>query len=76
MTLGIEPEFDAFWRAYPRRKNKIAARDAFRWALLKTAGTTEPLLAALRWQINQDRRAFEQKVACQMRGLYRPPQYG
>jgi len=33
-------------------------------------------LAALRWQINQDRRAFEQKVACQMRGLYRPPQYG
>lgn len=25
--------FDIFWAAYPRRVNKIAARDAFRWAL-------------------------------------------
>lgn len=45
--------FDVFWTAYPRKQNKMAARDAFRWALQhfnQDGRLVERILGALAWQ--------------------------
>jgi len=47
------PGFHAFWAAYPRKKNKVAAEDAFRWAMqhFNTDGQLlDRLLTAIAWQ--------------------------
>ena len=57
--LRPQPSVDgflAFWRAYPRREKKQAAKDAFRWAMQHHNGDGQLLtriLATLAWQAEQ-----------------------
>lgn len=48
--------FDQFWAAYPRRANKQAARDAFRWACQHhnaDGQLVSRILSALVWQMQE-----------------------
>lgn len=50
--------FEDFWRAYPRREKKQAAKDAFRWAMQRFNEDGQLLariLATLTWQREQQR---------------------
>jgi hypothetical protein len=47
------PAFRTFWKVYPRKKNKQAAEDAFRWAFQHFNGDgqlLEKLLQSIAWQ--------------------------
>jgi hypothetical protein len=51
-------EFDTFWRAYPRREKKQAARDAFRWAMThhnQDGRLLTRILETLAWQVAEAR---------------------
>lgn len=50
-NINTLDRFDEFWKAYPRKVGKEAARKS--WIKISpTNGTFEKILAALRWQIN------------------------
>lgn len=49
--------FDTFWACYPRRANKQAARDAFRWAMQhfnEDGQLLSRIQSALVWQIAEN----------------------
>jgi len=50
------PQFATFWTAYPRKKNKVAAEDAFRWAFQhfnNDGQLLNKLLESLNWQLQE-----------------------
>lgn len=52
MTQGEQFEAE-FWKRYPRKEKKIAARDAWRWAMQnhnQDGQLVEKIVAALIWQ--------------------------
>lgn len=51
MKSTHDPQFDAFWQAYPRKVGKGEARNVFARAIRKT--TLDRMLDALSWQRNQ-----------------------
>lgn len=53
MSADESHPFSIFWAAYPRRKDKVSARDAFRWAMQhhnQDGQLLDTMLSAIAWQ--------------------------